>query len=332
MTIKEVAELAGVSIAAVSRYMNGGSLSEEKRVRIQKVIKETGYHPNIMAKTMRTGKTKVIGMIVPRMLSESVSKITSGVTKVLNEHNYVVMLGSMDQDLKKESQYVKIMQNHHAAGLIIMGSVMNPELERTLRECKIPVVFTGQKFKGQHCIYHDDFNAVRELMRRALNTGKKKVAYISAFDEDRAVGKERREGAQAAYEEAGMSAEDMIVEISGFTYEDGYNAMKNILEAHPDVEGAIAATDRIALGAMKAAQEAGKKIPEDFVIAGVGNNWSNVLVTPELTSAQLQFERCGELAAEYILDIIAESETKERKNIPLRQKMLSYEVIERGSL
>ena len=92
MTIKEVARLAGVSPAAVSRYLNGGSISPEKSERVKKAIEETGYRPNPMAQTMRTGRINQVGVIVPRLYSDSVSQITAGASCKLFEHGYMTLL------------------------------------------------------------------------------------------------------------------------------------------------------------------------------------------------------------------------------------------------
>ena len=96
MTIKEIAELAGVSTAAVSRYFNGGSLSNEKREQIRRVVEEYSYIPNALAQTMRTGRSGQIGVIVPYIHSYSMSKIMSGVAEGLKENNYSFILGCTD--------------------------------------------------------------------------------------------------------------------------------------------------------------------------------------------------------------------------------------------
>ena len=96
MTIKEIAKLAGVSSAAVSRYLNGGYVSDEKKEQIKKVIDETGYQPSAQARMLRTKKACLIGVVVPKINSESISRITAGIEKVLSERNYQMLLAGTD--------------------------------------------------------------------------------------------------------------------------------------------------------------------------------------------------------------------------------------------
>ena len=132
MTIKEVARLAGVSPAAVSRYLNGGPLSpaavsrylnggplsKDKKERVARAIEETGYRPNLMAKTMRTGRVRQIGIIVPRIYSESVNLLMEGITEELLAMDYLTVLGYSDTNRDRELQYLDTMQNNRVAGII----------------------------------------------------------------------------------------------------------------------------------------------------------------------------------------------------------------------
>ena len=110
MTIKEIAQLAGVSSAAVSRYLNGGYVSEGKKEQIRKVIEETGYQPSAQARMLRTKKASLVGVVVPKINSESISRITAGIESVLAERGYQMLLAGTDntpakEDRKKSSEY-----------------------------------------------------------------------------------------------------------------------------------------------------------------------------------------------------------------------------------
>ena len=148
MTIKEVARLAGVSSAAVSRYLNGGPLSKEKKERISRAIDETGYRPNLMAKTMRTGKVKVVGIIVPRIFSESVNQIMDGIVEELRERDYMTLLGYSDSKKDRELQYLSIMQSNRVAGIILMATTLSEIKRQTLESCSVPLVITGQELEA----------------------------------------------------------------------------------------------------------------------------------------------------------------------------------------
>ena len=173
MTIKEVARLAGVSPAAVSRYLNGGPLSKDKKERVARAIEETGYRPNLMAKTMRTGRVRQIGIIVPRIYSESVNLMMEGITEELLSMDYLTVLGYSDANRDRELQYLDIMQSNRVAGIILMATSLTDIKKSSLENCSVPLVITGQNFDGINCVYHDDFNAMRELTELFIRKGGK---------------------------------------------------------------------------------------------------------------------------------------------------------------
>ena len=334
MTIKEVARLAGVSPAAVSRYLNGGPLSKDKRARVARAIEETGYRPNLMAKTMRTGRVRQIGIIVPRIYSEAVNLMMEGITEELLSVDYLTVLGYSDTNRDRELQYLDIMQSNRVAGIILMATTITDIKKSSLENCSVPLVITGQNFDGINCVYHDDFNAMRELTELFIRKGGKKFVYIGAPESDPAAGRARREGAQEALRRAGFDAEGLPVRTADFDSRGGYMAMQELLEKYPDLDSVVCATDVIAHGAMKALREKGRRVPDDVRIAGIGNNWADLVSQPELTTVQLFQKRCGSEAARLLLKLIEKEEaqdsrqnTEEPGNI-----MLGYRIIERGSV
>lgn len=307
MTIKEVAKLAGVSSAAVSRYLNGGPLSQKKKEQIAKAIEETGYRPNLMAKTMRTGKVRQIGIIVPRIFSESVNQVMDGLAEEFLEKDYLTLLGYSDKRKDRELQYLEMMQSNRVAGIILMATTLSDIKRLSLEKCSVPLVITGQNFDGFPCVYHDDKGAVKELTSLMIAKGRKKIVYIGVFEDDKAAGLARSEGVQEALREAGFDADQLPIVIADFDTRSGYTCMIGLLEKYPDLDGVICATDIIAHGAMYALKERGKRIPEDVSIAGVGDNWADLVSMPKLTTAHLYHKRCGSEAARMLLKMIGEA-------------------------
>ena len=238
MTIKEVAQLAGVSAAAVSRYLNGGPLSQEKKEKIAWAIEETGYRPNLMAKTMRTGKVRQVGIIVPRIFSESVNQMMDGIAEELLEKGYLTVLGYSDPRKDRELQYFDMMQSNRVAGIILMGTAFSDYKKSALAGSTVPLVVTGQCIDELPCVYHDDFNGVRELTGLLLRKGRRKLVYIGVFEEDKAAGLARRQGMQQAVRDAGLDADSVPIKIADFNAESGYKCMMDLLEEHPHLDGA----------------------------------------------------------------------------------------------
>lgn len=327
MTMKELAKLAGVSTAAVSRYLNSGPLSEEKRRIIRAAIEKTGYQPDPTAQMLRTRSTDIVGLIVPKLDSESVSRLASGVSEVLDEAGYACQLGVTGNSPEKELSWLRLFQNRAAAGVILMGTVMTPELERFLQRSSMPVVVAGQRFKGVPCVYHDDYGAALELTRLVLSKGRRRLAFISANENDAAAGAARRRGVQAGLREAGLDPE-LPVELSSFELEGGKAAMERLLKRCPELDAVLCATDRMAFGAMQALREAGKRLPRDVAVTGIGDSWAGEQVEPHLTTARFYYRTCGETAARLLIERIND---KDRKT-PVQQVVLSYTIIERDSV
>ena len=327
MTIKELAKLAGVSPAAVSRYLNGGPLSEEKRRSIRAAIQRTGYQPDPAAQTLRTRSTDIVGLIVPRLDSESVSRLAAGASELLDAGGYTCQLGVAGNKPERELSLLQLFQSRSVAGAILMGTVLTPELERYLQSTSMPVVVAGQRYKGVPCVYHDDYGAALELTRLVLVRGRRRPVLIAAPEEDAAAGQARRRGVQAGLREAGLDPE-LPIERSSFELEGGRAAMERLLARCPDLDAVVCATDRMAFGAMQALREAGKRLPEQVSVTGIGDNWAGDHIVPRLTTAHFYYRTCGETAARLLIERIQDRD----RSVPVQQVELSYTIKERDSV
>ncbi len=332
MTLKEVAELAGVSTAAVSRYFNGGPLGADKREKIRTVVEDNAFRPNAAARTIRTGKSGQIGMIVPSLHSDSISRIMSGVDEVIRDRNMVLILGRTKGRPDSELRYLSAMQENNVEGILFMGVTLTPALSDAIASCSVPVVVTGQNFPNTNCVYHDDYNAMKALTRQMIERGRRKILFLGVSEDDRAAGRSRRLGVEDACREAGGQIESLWIKTADFTYESGRIAMQEALSSRGGFEGdgVICVSDYTALGAIKALTDAGKRIPGDVSVAGIGDNWAGEISTPPLTSAHLYYEECGRQSADMLLSLIEMGE--ERANKPLTQLKLGYSITERGSI
>ena len=147
--MKDVAELAGVSSAAVSRYLNGGYISADKAERIKQAIELTGYVRSSQARALRTGSTKLIGVIVPKINSESVSRITAGIGQVLGRRGYQMLLANTDNAADRELEYLDLFQNHPVDGIVLVATMITDEHRRAIESCRVPIVLIGQTCRGR---------------------------------------------------------------------------------------------------------------------------------------------------------------------------------------
>ena len=330
MTISDIARLAGVSSAAVSRYLNGGPLSEQKRAAIHAVVEQTGYRPDTAAQTLRTGKVRQVGVIVPSISSQAVGQITAGIAAELDAHHYLMLLACTELDDQRERGYLTAMQRNHVAGIILLGSYYTPQLAQALRDCRVPVVVTGQRFPEVACVYNDDRAAARELTEQLLAHGRKHIVYIGGTERDAATGVARRQGVQDALEAAGMDGSRLPrVLCSAFTAEEGARCMQELLACCPQLDGVVCVTDTVALGAMQALKAAGRHVGQDVGLAGIGDSWVGSVTAPGLTTIRFYQKQVGQEAARMLLQTLDHTG---QETPPVRQTTLGYTLVERGSL
>lgn len=326
MTISEIARLAGVSSAAVSRYLNGGSLSPEKREQIKKIVEEYGYVPSACARTMRTKKSMQVGVIIPKIDSESMPSIVAGISSTLNEAGYNFLLADTGSRTEKELEYLEFFRHYQLDGVIFAAAKLTDEHKKALKILPIPIVIIGQYLEEYPCVYHSDREAAFEMTSKLLKAGCKKIAYIGVDEEDLAAGMERKKGVCEAIQKHREKVEYMVSDIADFTRKSGYETMQNLLEKYPDLDGVFCATDDIAIGAMIYLKESGKKIPQEIKIAGIGDSDMGKVITPKLTTAHYHYRTSGKKAAQLLLDEM-ESGTRGKEKI-----QLGFEVIERETL
>ena len=339
MTIKEIAKLAGVSSAAVSRYLNGGYVSDEKKEQIRKVIEETGYQPSAQARMLRTKKACLVGVVVPKINSESISRITAGVEQVLSERNYQMLLAGTDNTPAKEIEYMRLFENYPVDGIILVGTMITAEHRRFLKESKVPVVVIGQHTKFANCIYHDDYGAGEAMGRAVAAKSKKEIAYIGVSREDKAAGAAREDGFRAGLKSMGKELKEENYKVSEFTTKSGYEKVLELLNEKHDIDIISCATDTIAAGAIEAIHAyVGSQIPKNvedtgfrfryilentsIQVTGFGDNQLLKAVTGGIPTVHFGYKTSGIRGAELLLDVIERGE-----NIPVEVK-LGYRLAE----
>lgn len=303
MNIVEIAKLAGVSRATVSRYLNDGYVSGEKRERIRQVIESTGYVPSSYAQTLRTNRTGTVGVIVPRFSSEAVSRMVDGATAVFSEQGFHPLLGNTGQDQNRELEYLSVFQNRQVDGILFIATILTPKHVKALKTLTMPLVILSQETSLCGCVCYDDFGAARSLTAAMLDKGRRKVGYIGVSREDKAAGQARYDGYLAALAERGLPLSPALIREGDFTVESGYQNAARLLDAVPDLDGIFCATDNIAAGALLCLRER-DAAPPKVAVCGVGDSQVARLLTPPLTSAHLHYKTGGAEAARMLLDLM----------------------------
>lgn len=325
MTISEIAKIAGVSSAAVSRYLNNGSLSQEKRERIGKVITETNYRPSDYARIMRTKKSRRIGVVVPQIDSESVPRLLAGISEVLDKKNYTVILMNSNRSLAKEVNILETFEHTQVDGLILAASVITKRHQSALDSLPFPVVIVGQQSQEYSCVFHNDFEAAYKMMKYLLNTGSTRPAYLGVSRKDQSAGENRFSGVKKALEEAGILWNSIPHTEVDFTVEAGYEGMGFLLEQQAPIDSVFCATDMIAVGAVSCLRDHGKRVPEDVRVTGIGHGVVADILTPKLTTVHYHYRTSGMEAAKILLELI------ENPDAGRQERLMNYQMMFQGT-
>ncbi len=322
MTINEIARIAGVSRATVSRYLNNGYVSDEKREKLRVVIEETGYSPSVSAQTLRSGRTKCVGVVIPKINSDSIARMVAGISRRLSNAGYQLLLACTENDEKKELNFLNVFSEGNVDGIILFGTILTKSHKTVLNSLSVPSVVLAQDLAGFPCVFFDDYAAGFEMGKHLAKTGKI-FGMICVTKLDEAVGTARRKGFLDALFENGKSVE--FVEECGFSMEDGRTAGKKILTQHGEIDTLFCVTDTIASGALTAAREIGRAIPSPLQIAGIGDSTIGLAVFPPLTTVRFRYESAGMEAASMLLERIVD------RTSPIKSVKLSQEIIIRGT-
>lgn len=324
MNITDIAKMAGVSRAAVSRYFNNGYISEEKREAIRKVVEESGYRPSPQAQTLRTKKTKMVGVIVPKIASASIGRVVEGILSVLNANGYQMLLAVTQNDPGKELEYLSAFDDRQVDGVVLVATIFNVEYKRALKSLTVPLVIIGQQLPGYCCVFHDDYHAAYDLTSLLLEKGRRKLGYISAIQQDKAVGAERYRGFKDAVCDMGLGELAENVVTAAFTVDSGYEKAGELLEKCGLLDGLICATDSMAAGAVQYLREKGIKVPGEILVAGQGDSDMAKVVDPPLVTVHYSYEKSGELAVRMLMEILEEKDTA------VREVKLGYHIVDKA--
>lgn len=304
-SLHDVAELAGVSKSTVSRVINNEyGVKEATKVKVMKAVEEVGYVVNQVAKDLKSQKTNLVGVIVPRVSSHATAQGIDGLSRVFEQAGKHVLLASTQLSDEKEIEYIQLFNQKRVEGVVLYATHIDNELVKAISQSKAPVVLVGQdgSLFNIPSVVHDDLRVGFEAGNRLLAAGCKQIGFIGVPDSDLAVDKLRSDGLTQAL---AMNDQQLLFHFHGeFSIESGYANMKQILASYPDVDGVFCATDRIAVGAIKALQEAGIEVGKQIKVLGVGNDELGYINSPSLSTFNYAFDTAGENGAKMLLELI----------------------------
>ena len=307
VTMKDIAEVLGLSIKAVSTGLNGtGRLSPECRRKIQETAREMGYVPNAAARSLITHRSCFIGVLIPYLNNSFFSNIIAGIEEVAGKRDFTLLLDSLDCEEAQQRRALSRLRQRNVDGIILYPQrnalALAPELEAP----GVPVVQVMNHFPefGKHAVTVDNFSGGRDATEHLISLGHRQIGFIGHDSESPEVA-DRHRGFDAAIRahhlEAGCFARECFLSL-----ETGREATLALLTAHPELTAVFAASDVAALGAVQAALELGRSIPEQLAVIGFDDFEiaARQLVYPLTTMSQPK-EQIGRIAAQMLLDLLA---------------------------
>jgi len=308
INIAEVAQLAGVSTATVSRVINDYPYVKQKtRNRVLSVINETNYMVNAVARNLRRKKTHSIGVIISNVLSPFYSVIAKAVEDVAIKNKYSTVLCNGGDNPYKELNYLQVLHENRVDGIILSPTGKNREYLDFLVSSSIPVVFIDRVVEGIECdtVIVNNRDASKAVVVFLLEKGYRRIGFISG-PEDRTTGRERFEGYRMAFLEKRLPVNEALIRKGDFSLESGREHAAELLD-NGDIDALYVANNDMATGAFQVLKERDVKIPDDIGFAVFDDpNWST-LVTPKVTAVRQPVYTLGSTAAGLLFKRILES-------------------------
>ena len=329
VTQKVIAEIAGVSVNTVSRALNNKpDVNAKTKHKILKIVKELGYTPNLVAKSLKAGKTKTVGVVVSDITNPFFNLVIHAIEDKAQKKGYSIILCNANEDYKREEKAIKLLVQKRVDGILI-----TPVEKKTLdifylQQMKVPFVLVARHLKipGLSYVVADDvlggFLATEHLIKK----GHKKIIYI-AGPSHVTTAQERLNGYKKALAQYGIRFKKELVRFTNAKSEDGYKVMKDALSKKLDFTAVSTFNDYLALGIMKAVYERGLKIPDNIAIVGYDDIEFAPLTIVPLTSVRIPKYELGSKAVEILFKFLS----KTYKSPKTQQVMLEPELVIRNT-
>lgn len=322
LTIADIAKKADVSISTVSRVINGSTMISKKTTRkIQKIIEETNYVPNEMARGLLKNTSKTIALIIPDILNPYFIELIQSVEDVVSSYGYSLTLCNSNLNHEKEKQFIQQMAEKRADGILIISTfVQDPEMILRLRS-KMGIVAVQTEIEGVDCVDTTDDLGIMESIQHLVGLGHTKIGFIGTGLEVSAT-RNRYEAYKNALKANKIDFNDKYIVECDVKGNAAYIVTKKLLEL-PDPPTAIQTiNDNFALGAFLAIAENGLKVPDDISVVGFDDIMMAKVSNPPLTTVSQPIYAMGQEAAELLIQNITQGPREVKKKIVLPTKLV----------
>ena len=287
ITIYDVAREANVSMATVSRVVNGNpNVKPATRKKVVEVIDRLGYRPNAVARGLASKKTTTVGVIIPDIASPFFAELARGIEDIATMYKYNIILSNSDQNIEKELHLLNTMLGKQVDGIVFMGGNIKAEHVEEFKKSPVPIVLAGSiEETGEIPSVNIDYQqATFDAVSTFVEKGHKNIAFvigplIEPINKDK-----KLEGYKQALNDAGIEYNEKLVVEGDYTYDSGLEAIERILELDTKPTAILVGSDEMALGVIHGAFDRGYSVPEDFEVISSDNTRLTLMVRPQLTT------------------------------------------------
>ena len=323
ITIKDIAKKTNFSVKTVSRVLNSDPMVRDNtREQILKTIKEYGYRPNIIARSLRQQKTNMIGFIIPDVLNASFPTLFKGASDVFEKNGYYSFLSSSDNNIEKEYEFIRDFNSMLISGMVLIPSYSQDRNVDIFNGLLTPLVIVDRELEdiNKDTVIISNKQGAYDATKYLISRGHKKIIILSASSKIKSAEK-RLEGWQIAMKENNLYSDELV--FSGeFSINSGYIMMNDALKSIDKVEGVFASNDYIAMGAMRAIEERQLRIPRDISIIGFDDIYFSKYLKPPLSTVSVPLYEEGKKAAEILLARINGNISEEVVRVVLRSSLV----------
>ena len=313
-SIIDIAKMANVSKTTVSRVLNNnGYVAKDTREKIERIMKEMNYFPSSFAQNIRTRKSRTIAMMVPDSSNTFYMEMFKAVEEITLKENYMVILCDTRRNIKNEMNYAEKLLQRSIDGLLYFTQQRVKENEEFFVDFskKVPTIFMDYAFaeiENIHCVAVEGRNCSRQAVEYLYRLGKRKIGYIN-LPKTNSVSFLRYEGYRQGIEKLGLSDDPALMVLAkqerGRTLVDlGYAATHKLLKENPDVDAIMAASDHLAVGAIKYMRNHKIRVPEKVSVIGFDDTDLCEIISPTLTTIRQPIKAIGHDAASLLLELI----------------------------
>lgn len=315
ITIRDIARLCGVGVSTVSRAINNHpDINEETKAMIMKVIKDNNYIPNNSARNLKRTDSNAIAVLIKGITNPFFSNMIKTFEKKIKEKKYSFILQHVDNREDETDVAIELVKEKKLKGIVFLGGHFSHPDEK-LRKINVPFILstigTTQKLDKTICssVSVDDFEESYKMVDYLCKIGHTKIATITAPMDDESIGSLRLNGYLAALKDNGVPVRKNLIrfmkdELESYSMENGYAVTKELLEENEDFTAIYAICDSLAIGACRAIIESGKKIPEDYSVAGFDGLDISHYYNPSITTIKQPVEEMAEETIRILFDAI----------------------------